>query len=115
MKPLIIIHGWSDSADSFIPLAEAIEKRTQRSVEQLWLGNYVSLDDDVQMKDLVYGLSRAWKDRKLPTAAKAVDVIIHSTGGLVIRDWMDTEYVSKGNRPPVNNLVMLALPILARH
>lgn len=108
MKPLLIIHGWSDGSDSFIPLAEALEKKTGRTVEQVWLGNYVSLDDDVQMKDLVHGLSRAWNDRKLPTAPKSVDVIIHSTGGLIIRDWIHTMYTSKRKKPPVNNLVMLA-------
>ena len=108
MKPLLIIHGWSDEADSFIPLAEALESKTGRTVEQVWLGNYISLDDDVRMKDLVLGLSRAWKERKLPTNPKSVDVIIHSTGGLVIRDWMYSVYTSNGKKPPVNNLVMLA-------
>ena len=108
MKPLVIIHGWSDHAESFIPLADAIEKKTNRPVEQIWLGNYISLDDDVQMKDLVRGLTRAWKDRKLPTAPKGADVIIHSTGGLIIRDWMNSCYAAKGNKPPVNNLIMLA-------
>lgn len=108
MKPLVIIHGWSDYAESFIPLADAIEKKTNRPVEQIWLGNYVSLDDGVEMEDLVRGFAQAWEDRKLPTTAKGVDVIIHSTGGLIIRDWMNTLYVCKGSKPPVNNLVMLA-------
>ncbi len=60
------------------------------------------------MKDLIRGLARAWKDRKLPTAAKGADVIIHSTGGLIIRDWMYSLYIAKDKKPPVNNLVMLA-------
>lgn len=108
MRPLVIIHGWSDGAESFIPLAEAIEKKTGREVERIWLGNYVSLDDDVRMQDLVRGLADAWKDRDLPVASKSTDVIIHSTGGLIIRDWMHSHYMAKGIKPPVNNLVMLA-------
>lgn len=52
MKPLVIIHGWSDEAESFTAYADALEKRTDHSVEQIWLGDYVSLDDDVRMKDL---------------------------------------------------------------
>lgn len=108
MKPLVIIHGWSDFAESFVPLADAIEKKANRPVEQIWLGNYISLDDDVQMKDLVRGLAQAWKDRNLPTKPKGTDVIIHSTGGLIIRDWMSSHYIDKGNKPPINNLVMLA-------
>lgn len=108
MKPLLIIHGWSDDADSFIPLASALERKTGREVEQVWLGNYISLDDDVQMKDLIVGLSKAWKSKKLPMAPKSVDVIVHSTGGLVIRDWLYSVFTSKDKKPPVNNLVMLA-------
>ena len=108
MKPLLIIHGWSDEADSFVALATALEMASERSVLSVYLGNYVSLDDDVRMKDLVNGLQRAWTQQKLPTATKSIDVIIHSTGGLIIRDWMATHYIAKGLKPPVNNLLMLA-------
>ena len=108
MKPLIIIHGWSDNASSFLPLADAIKSKSDRTVERIWLGDYVSLDDDVEMSDIVRGLSRAWKARKLPQTPKSTDVIVHSTGGLVIRDWIETCYITKGKKPPVNNLVMLA-------
>lgn len=108
MKSLVIIHGWSDDAESFIPLAEAIQGRTNRPIENIFLGDYVSLDDDVYIKDLVIGLASAWKDRKLPATPKSTDVIIHSTGGLIIRDWMHSLYFEKGIKPPVNNLVMLA-------
>ncbi len=108
MKPLVIIHGWSDDCTSFLPLANALEAAANRPAEQLFLGNYVSLDDDVQMKDLVQALTHAWSKEKLPTAPGSVDVIIHSTGGLVVRDWMHTCYTSKGIKPPIGNLVMLA-------
>ncbi|MEX1198893.1 MAG: alpha/beta hydrolase [Pseudohongiellaceae bacterium] len=108
MCPLIIIHGWSDEDQSFLPLARALEQRTGRPVESLWLGNYVSLDDDILMSDLVAGLSRAWRKAKLPETPGSVDVIVHSTGGLVIRDWMATRYSERKRKPPVRNLVMLA-------
>lgn len=108
MKPLVIIHGWSDDCTSFLPLANAIESVARRPVEKLFLGNYVSLDDDVQMKDLVRALTHAWRKEKLPTDPGSVDVIIHSTGGLVVRDWMHTCYTSQNLKPPIGNLVMLA-------
>ena len=81
-------HAWSDEDESFLPLARALEQRTGRPVESLWLGNYVSLDDDVRMSDLVHGLTRAWRAAKLPDTVGATDFIVQSTGGLVIRDWM---------------------------
>lgn len=108
MKPLVIIHGWSDEAISFLELANAISAASPREPTALYLGNYVSLDDDVRMKDLVRGLTRAWAAQGLPSTPKSIDVIIHSTGALVVRDWMQSEYISKGLRPPINNLVMLA-------
>lgn len=108
MKPLVIIHGWSDDCTSFLPLANAIEAAAGRPVEKLFLGNYVSLDDDVQMRDLVRALTNAWKKEKLPSTPGSVDVIIHSTGGLVVRDWMHTCYTTQNVRPPIGNLVMLA-------
>ena len=108
MKPLVIIHGWSDDSSSFVNLAEQISNETGREIESIFLGNYVSLDDDVQMSDIVSALSRAWTKKKLPIQAKGVDVIVHSTGGLVIRDWMASKWVNKGKKPPVNNLVLLA-------
>ena len=108
MKPLVIIHGWSDDSSSFVTLAEKISEKTGRVIESIFLGNYVSLDDDVKMSDLVLGLSKAWRKKRLPKTPKGADVIVHSTGGLVIRDWMANEWIDKGKKPPVNNLVLLA-------
>ncbi|MCB1672739.1 MAG: hypothetical protein R3F41_05060 [Gammaproteobacteria bacterium] len=62
----------------------------------------------MQMSDLVCGLTKAWQAQGLPESSKAVDVIIHSTGGLIVRDWLHTEFASKSRKPPINNLVMLA-------
>lgn len=108
MRPLVIIHGWSDEDQSFLPLARAIEQHTGRRAESLWLGHYVSLDDDIRMSDLVQGMSRAWRDAKLPVDPGAADVIVHSNGSLVIRDWMATEFTERDRKPPVRNLLMLA-------
>ncbi len=77
MRPLLIIHGWSDEADSFLALAKALELASEREVMSLFLGNYVSLDDDVQMSDLVRGLSRAWAQQGLPSTPRALDVGRH--------------------------------------
>jgi hypothetical protein len=52
-------------------------------------------------------MQAAWKASNLPTSSNCVDVIVHSTGGLVIRGWMNS-YWPNGQKPPVRNLVMLA-------
>lgn len=107
MTPIVIIHGWSDHSSSFEKLAKRLKKETNRMVEELWLADYVSLDDDVTMKDIIIAMQSAWDLSGLPTKPNCVDVIVHSTGGLVIRDWMST-YWPDGQKPPVRNLVMLA-------
>lgn len=108
MRPLVILHGWSDDSRSFERLAADISRRTGRAITQVFLGDYVSMDDDVRMVDIVRALSRAWRQTGLPVEDNSVDVIVHSTGGLVIRDWMHSEWFARDKRPPVNNLVMLA-------
>ncbi len=108
MKPLVIIHGWSDDSDSFKELANQIQKYSTRSLTNVWLGDYVTLDDEVRMSDIIKAMEKAWRGANLPTTANSCDVIVHSTGGLVIRDWMATYYPVLEKKPPVNNLVMLA-------
>ncbi len=107
MIPIVIIHGWSDNSSSFEKLARRLKKETHRVVEEIWLADYVSLDDDVTMKDIIIAMQSAWLASGLPTKPNRVDVIVHSTGGLVIRDWMNN-YWPDGQKPPVRNLVMLA-------
>ncbi len=107
MTPIVIIHGWSDNSSSFERLSKRLKKETGRTVEDLWLADYVSLDDDVTMKDIITAMQSAWSASGLPTKANSVDVIVHSTGGLVIRDWMSS-FWPDGQKPPVRNLVMLA-------
>ena len=107
-KPIVIIHGWSDDSDSFDRLAKRLSGETGRTTEQIWLGDYISLDDDVRIRDIADALQAAWMARGLPVGANAMDAIVHSTGGLVIREWIHRHYTEKGNSPPVSNLVMLA-------
>jgi hypothetical protein len=108
MKPIIVIHGWSDESSSFEDLSHRLKDDIDRDIQDLWLGDYVSMDDDVKLADVAIAMQRAWKFHELPTDPNSVDVIIHSTGGLVVRLWMHMYYSSEGNRPPVQNLVMLA-------
>ncbi len=107
-KPIVIVHGWSDSSESFASLARYLARETGRPTEQLWLGDYISLDDDVRMSDLVAAMEKAWLARGLSRAANSVDMVVHSTGGLVVRDWMYSYYSADKKKPPVQNLVMLA-------
>ncbi|MFT4819420.1 MAG: triacylglycerol esterase/lipase EstA (alpha/beta hydrolase family) [Candidatus Azotimanducaceae bacterium] len=108
MKPIVIIHGWSDTSESFQRLAKKIESATQRPIEEVWLGDYESMDNDIKLKDVVTRMNKVWHQAGLPTQPNSVDVIVHSTGGLVIRLWMQRFYTDKNEKAPIDNLVMLA-------
>lgn len=104
---LVILHGWSDTYKSFRPLVRRLrEHGLQQPVEEVHLGDYVSLDDEVTFDDLVEAMQRAWRERRLPTEPRSVDAIVHSTGGLVIRDWFSRHYAP--DTVPLKRLLMLA-------
>ncbi|MEH6799458.1 MAG: alpha/beta hydrolase [Halopseudomonas sabulinigri] len=106
---LVIIHGWSDSFSSFRSLAKRLASPLPdgigADVQQIYLGDYISLDDQVTFADLVEAMDRAWTDAALPRAPRSVDAIVHSTGGLVIRDWMSRFALDS---VPIHRLLMLA-------
>lgn len=104
---IVILHGWSDDSASLVRLAEAVAAmRPASQVVPLYLGDYTSMDDDVDFDDLANAMQQAWSDSGLPTAARSVDVIVHSTGALVARHWMTLNYEPETN--PIRRLVMLA-------
>ncbi|MEO1512111.1 MAG: hypothetical protein AAFU70_08565, partial [Planctomycetota bacterium] len=106
-KPIVILHGWSDVSTSFRSLKTHIQKRLGRPMESIFLADWVSLDDDVTYADLADGMERAWSEHPaLKRTARSADCIVHSTGGLVVREWMIRHYPDR--LPPIHRLVMLA-------
>ncbi|SDS43588.1 hypothetical protein SAMN05216198_1943 [Halopseudomonas litoralis] len=104
---LVIIHGWSDTHRSFTRLGKYLAAEgIIPDVRHVRLGDYVSLDDDITFDDLIHALNRAWESEQLPTAPRSVDVIVHSTGALVVRYWMTTFFTPSTN--PLKRLLMLA-------
>ena len=103
-----ILHGWSDTSASFRPLAEFLEASGYEAVP-LWLGDYVSMDDDVKVEDIAKRMETV-VNKMIAAGALSIpfDLIAHSTGGLVARHWIAEYYVEKGRACPVKRLVMLA-------
>lgn len=104
---IVVLHGWSDSSDSFEALAGRLPKLgLSRPIVPIYLGDYVSMDDDVRFDDIIKAMRRAWADAKLPVSPRSVDLVVHSTGALVARHWMTTYYQPETN--PIRRLLMLA-------
>jgi pimeloyl-ACP methyl ester carboxylesterase len=112
-RQVAIVHGWSDTSKSFIPLVEFLKKNGFGPVP-LWLGDYISLDDDVKVEDVAKRMHRVIREMMSSgDLDQSFDLIVHSTGGLVARQWLATYYPDGKGRDdrkpcPVRRLVMLA-------
>lgn len=75
----------------------------------LWLGDYISLDDDVRIVDVAKRLEAVVRDKLAGgELAQPFDVIVHSTGGLVAREWISGYYNDHAATCPAKRLIMLA-------
>ncbi len=107
-RQVLIIHGWSDTSKSFHALANFLQENTYQTTE-LWLGDYISMDDDVRVADVSKRMAQVIDDMiKAGSLPKSFDVIVHSTGGLVAREWLTTHYRSHAQDCPMKRLIMLA-------
>ncbi len=106
-RQVVIVHGWSDTSDSFHPLAEFLEDHGFNTVP-LWLADYISLEDDVKVEDAAKRLEQVVRDKMATEGlSEPFDLIVHSTGGLVVRQWL-SKYYPDGRNCPAQRLVMLA-------
>ncbi|MFN3816216.1 esterase/lipase family protein [Brevundimonas sp.] len=104
---IAIVHGWSDSSRSFHNLRRFLEANGYE-VAQIWLGDYISMDDDVRVEDVAKRMQHVVQDAiREKRLTRPFDLIVHSTGGLVAREWLATCYPT-GEDAPVKRLVMLA-------
>ena len=115
MPQVLIVHGWSDTYESFEPLKELLVAAGYQTT-QVFLGTYASMRDDVTFDDLATGLQRRFVELgakgTLTLEPFSLDIIVHSTGGPVVRHWLN-HYLSdicRGDlaRCPVRSLIMLA-------
>lgn len=87
---LIYLHGWnSRAAGAPYPFAVRVAKRlaahgVPSEAIGIWLGDYVSLDDNVTLPDLTQAFERALGELGIGEFA----AITHSTGGVVLRQWI---------------------------
>jgi len=111
----LIIHGYSDCSDSFVQIKNFLAKAGVGTVDSIYYADYQSREDSLTFDDVIRGLNDKLVDAGFIEAngKKRCDlnVVVHSTGGLVIRHWLWRYYMRDGLRVddcPVKRLVMLA-------
>jgi len=87
-RPLVLIHGYSADGDDFVPLRSALSKQ-HVAASDIHICNYVSLNNEITIKDIAEGLERALRNHPvLQDENQDFDAIVHSTGMLVLRAWL---------------------------
>lgn len=102
----VILHGWSDTSDSFRELARFLANEAGLKPIVINLADWESMDDRVSYLDLAEAMNRAWISHKLPTNSRSINLIVHSTGALIAREWITRFFMPEN--VPIKRLVMLA-------
>lgn len=85
-RPLVLIHGYSSTGLAFNTLCEQLQGETDPI--DINVGNYVSLNNEITVKDIAEGFDRALRNNSRLDKEQPFDAIVHSTGMLVIRSWL---------------------------
>ena len=114
MKPILLIHGYSSEGQNekvetiygSLP-AELRKTFGAANVRDLNLSRWISLNDGISLDDVSLAMDRALRARFPQLLSSGFHVIIHSTGALVVRNWIKN-YNPKPESCPIENLVHLA-------
>lgn len=113
---VIFVHGWSVThTNTYGELPQWLESQSQHGklaiqVGNIYLGRYISFDDTVTVDDIARAFNHAVRDEiadKL-RAGERFACITHSTGGPIIRKWLDLYYKTNLSQCPLSHLIMLA-------
>lgn len=112
MEKVFLVHGWSVTETSTYQALHLKLGQAGYDLSEVHLGRYVSLDDNVEIRDLAHAMHQALIDEMGPPPwGDRFHFITHSTGALVVREWILKHYTGQAlkNRP-VANAIFLAAP-----
>jgi hypothetical protein len=104
---LVILHGYSDTRKSFEPLA-AFLRNNGFKVTSIFLGDYITLEDQVTISDLAKAFVNALAVKEISVKKAGIDLIVHSTGALVAREWLTRYFLEPQFPCPLAHFLMLA-------
>lgn len=114
MEPILFVHGYSSESKEATPesiagiygsLPDALRKQFSAPVVEIDLSRYISLDDGVEVDDISLALQGALKREYPQLLATGFNAIVHSTGALVVRNWI-RRFSAKPS--PLRRLIYLA-------
>ena len=88
MNPVVFVHGYSDKGASWQKWRGLLRDQLAIPVERMHTCTYVSLDNEVSIKDIAEAFDRALATQAGLDGDTAFDAVVHSTGMLVVRAWL---------------------------
>jgi hypothetical protein len=112
MLPILLVHGYSsEGKDNSVKkiygdMPRLLRKQLGSSeIKELDLSRWISLSDGIGIDDVSFAMDRALKKQFPHLLESGFHVIIHSTGALVVRNWIRKH----SPKPcPIHNLIHLA-------
>lgn len=101
--PIVLIHGYSATGLDFTPLCKQLTGAGIRAID-LNIGNYVSLNNEISIKDIAEGFDRALRNNPQLNQEQPFNAIVHSTGMLVIRSWLTNYGAAVGHNERLKRL-----------
>lgn len=103
-NPVVLVHGYSDKGESFERWRSVLE-RAGHDAKLIQVGNYISLSNEITIKDIAEGFDRALRDCPGLAHGEDFDAIVHSTGMLVVREcspvpsvlWLSPNWLCSAN------------------
>jgi hypothetical protein len=103
--PLVLVHGYASSGNAYGTWRNALVA-AGRKITDIFIGNYVTLNNEVTVDDIANGFNHALHDKGLDRAP--FDAMVHSTGMLVVRSWLTAENPATPRVGLLKHLVALA-------
>ncbi len=107
---VVLVHGYNVTSTRTYGVLPQRLKAAGHSIKNVYISKYVTLDDDISMADIVRAFDAALHDLFGSKFGEPFACIAHSTGGLMVRSWMDTYYGDATASLPMKHLIMLAPP-----
>ena len=110
-RKVFLVHGWSVKETSTYQALHVKLAENGFAPHDVHLGRYVSLEDTVEIRDVSRALHRALRRELGANWNQAFHIITHSTGALVVRDWIVRHYTGKYSAArALKNVIFLAGP-----
>ena len=91
----LLVHGYSASGTEFQAWKDALAGIQGVDVATIEIGNYITLNNEVTIKDLGEAFDRALRLTPWSSGSKddlwTFDAVVHSTGMLVLRQWLTSD------------------------